>query len=399
MDKFKQLHIELHSLVIFRNLLKDDVLVKFLTLLSSLDDANVNQLDCYAEFLNTLFQHSNDFSDYLLKTVLRDDNFFIKNYQKNQAISASFESILKRELQIVQRCADLDPNEILSQLAYQDLLPIWDISRINLYARYMNRLKNIAKYGFGIFSEYHMFRSDSEKSIVPVLTPDQISLSDLKGYETERSVVIQNTRSLLAGNPAANVLLYGDSGTGKSSSIKAIANEYVSEGLRLVELKQEDYKLIPTIMKTLSEQPLKFILFIDDLSFEKDNSDFNALKSLLEGGLSAIPSNITVYATSNRKHMVKESFAQRDGDDIHRNETLQELIALSERFGLTVGFFKPNKKEYLNIIYELKNQYALNIDDVELSLLAEQYALKRGGRSPRAARYLIEYLRTDNDNF
>ena len=181
-------------------------------------------------------------------------------------------------------------------------------------------------------------------------------------------------------------MLYGDAGTGKSSSIKAIVNEYAPEGLRLVEIKQENYKLIPTVMHTLSEQPLKFILFIDDLSFEKDNSDFNALKSLLEGGLSARPSNIVVYVTSNRKHMIKESFSQRDGDDVHRNETLQELIALSERFGLTVGFFKPDKKEYLNIVYELKSQYKLNIDDMELSLLAEQYALKRGGRSPRTAR-------------
>ena len=395
MNKFKQLHIELHSLVIFRNILKDDVLLKFLNMLSSLDEADLDQLTCYTEFVNALFQHTNNFSDYLLKAVLRDDNFYIKSYAQDQAISESLEQNLQRELQIIQRCANLDPNEIRAQLFYKDLLPIWSTSNLDFYALYIDRLKHISKYGFGIFSEYHMFRSDTENMIVPVLTPDPICLEDLKGYETERAAVIKNTQSLLAGNSAANVLLYGDAGTGKSSSIKAIANEYASQGLRLVEIKQDDFKLIPAIMQILSEQPLKFILFIDDISFEKDNTDFNALKSLLEGGLSTRPSNIAVYATGNRKHMVKESFSQREGDDIHRNETLQELIALSERFGLTVGFFKPDKKEYLKIVYDLKKQYALNIDDMQLDLLAEQYALKRGGRSPRAARYLIEYLRNE----
>ncbi len=398
MNKFQKLYNDLHSLLIFRNLLKDDVFIKFLTVLSSLDDTNLNQLSCYAEFAHALFQHADDFSDYLLNAVLKDDNFYINNYANGRKISDSLEQNLQREMQIFQKCADLDPNELLSQLAYQDKLPIWGTSKIDLYALYTDRLKNISKYGFGIFSEYHMFKSDAAKSIVPVLTPDPILLSDLKRYENERNVVIKNTQSLLAGNAAANVLLYGDAGTGKSSSIKAIANQYASEGLRLVEIKREDYKLIPTIIQILSEQPLKFIIFIDDLSFEKDHTDFNALKSLLEGGLSAIPSNIAVYATSNRKHMVKESFSQREGDDIHRNETLQELIALSERFGLTVGFFKPDKTEYLKIVYDLKKQYSLHIDDMQLSLLAEQYALKRGGRSPRAARYLIEYLRNDSDS-
>lgn len=397
MNKFEQLYMDLHSLVIFRNLLRDNVIMKFISVLSSLDDTKLNQLDRYANFMNALFKQTNNFSDYLLRSMLRDDNFFIKKYAKDRTLTSSMEQTLKREINILQRSADLDPNEILSQLAYHDALPMWDTSVTDLYALYIDRLTNISTYGFGIFSEYHMFRSDADKSIVPVLTPDPITLEDLKGYETERAIVLKNTQTLLAGSTAANVLLYGDAGTGKSSSIKAIANEYASEGLRLVEVKRDDYNLIPIIMQILSEQPLKFILFIDDLSFEKDHSDFNALKSLLEGGLSAIPSNIAVYVTSNRKHMVKESFSQRDGDDIHRNETLQELIALSERFGLTVGFFKPDKEDYLKIIFDLKKQYAINIDDVQLSLLAEQYALKRGGRSPRAARYLIDYLRNDNE--
>ena len=395
MNKFKQLHIELHSLVIFRNVLQDDVLLKFFNMLSSADETDLAQLTCYVEFVNALFQHTNNFSDYLLQAVLRDDNFYIKSYAQDQAISESLEQNLQRELQIIQKCANLDPNEIRAQLSYKDLLPIWNTSQLDFYALYIDRQKHISKYGFGIFSEYHMFISDTESMIVPVLTPDPICLEDLKGYETERDAVIKNTQSLLAGNSAANVLLYGDAGTGKSSSIKAIANEYASQGLRLVEIKQDDFKLIPAIMQILSEQPLKFILFIDDISFEKDNTDFNTLKSLLEGGLSAKPSNIAVYATGNRKHMVKESFSQREGDDVHRNETLQELIALSERFGLTVGFFKPDKKEYLKIVYDLKKQYALNINDMQLDLLAEEYALKRGGRSPRAARHLIEYLRNE----
>jgi predicted AAA+ superfamily ATPase len=147
-------------------------------------------------------------------------------------------------------------------------------------------------------------------------------------------------------------------------------------------------------METVRTQPLKFILFIDDLSFENEHNEYNALKAILEGSVSAKPQNLVIYATSNRRHLVKETFSDREGDDVHRNETIQELSSLSDRFGLSVGFFNPDKRNYLEIVRQLKEQYQLAISDADLELIAEQYAMRKGGRSPRTARQLIDALRS-----
>ena len=169
-------------------------------------------------------------------------------------------------------------------------------------------------------------------------TPDPQRLSELPGYEKEREKVIANTKALLAGMPANNVLLYGDAGTGKSSAVKAIANEFAPEGLRLVEVKKNQLYQIPDLMDKLAANPLKFILFIDDLSFTANDDNFAALKAILEGSVGGRAKNIAVYATSNRRHLIKETLTDRTGDDIHEADTRQELMSLSARFGLTVTF-------------------------------------------------------------
>ena len=165
-------------------------------------------------------------------------------------------------------------------------------------------------------------------------------------------------------------------------------------GLRVIEITKKQLREIPALMDSLSKNPLKFILFIDDLSFTKDDDDFSALKAILEGSVSAKTSNLVVYATSNRRHLVKESFSDRDGDDIHFNDTREELISLSARFGLTITFSKPDKQLYIDIIENLAKQYEIHMDLDKLIMQAEAYALRRGGRSPRVAKQFVEYLKT-----
>ena len=196
----------------------------------------------------------------------------------------------------------------------------------------------------------------------------------------------------MEGRPAANVLLCGDAGTGKSSTVKAIANDFFNQGLRLIELRKDQLRYLPLVMAKISGNPLKFIIFIDDLSFNQNNDDFSMLKAALEGSASATAENAVIYATSNRRHIIKESFADRDGDDVHRNDTLQETLSLSERFGLTVLFSKPDKKLYLSIVHELAERHKIQMKKEELDVQAEAFALRKGSRSARCAEQFINSL-------
>ena len=162
--------------------------------------------------------------------------------------------------------------------------------------------------------------------------------------------------------------------------------------MRILEIRKDQLMDMPRILDELSENPLKFIIFIDDLSFQKGDDNFSALKAILEGSVSAKAKNVVIYATSNRRHLVKESFSDRDGDDIHRNDTMQEMLSLSERFGIHITFNKPDKKTYLNIVFHLAKDKGIDMDEKELELIAERYALERGGRSARAAKQLIDGL-------
>ena len=213
-------------------------------------------------------------------------------------------------------------------------------------------------------------------------------------YEREQKIIMDNTRALLSGKPAANILLTGDAGTGKSSTIKAIVNELYTEGLRILEVRKEQLHSIPALIDDLSANPLKFILFIDDLSFGKDDDNYSALKAILEGSVSAKSQNVVIYATSNRRHLVKESFTDREGDDIHFNDTLQEILSLSDRFGIRITFRRPDKATYLDIVRSLAVQRGLDFEPQKLEMEAERFALERGGRSPRAARQFVDSLQS-----
>ena len=252
-------------------------------------------------------------------------------------------------------------------------------------------MNEVSVKGYGMFARYHVFALENGR-LVPVRYPDPQRLSELPGYEQEREKVIANTRALLEGRPANNVLLYGDAGTGKSSTVKAIANEFAPDGLRLIEVKKNQLYQIPALMDELAKNPLKFILFIDDLSFTSNDDNFAALKAILEGGVGGRSHNVAVYATSNRRHLVKETMADRSGDDLHAMDTRQELMSLSARFGLTVTFQQPDKDRYDRILLELAKQYNVQMPSDQLFIKGAAFALRAGGRSPRVAKQFVELL-------
>lgn len=387
----KRLACELSALSVFRGILKYDTMSAFIGLLST-DGGKQEKLRLFGEFVYSLSEDNYCFSDFLCRAVYSDENRYIISAAQKSEIPQSLERNAKRELEIFSRLTELDANELCGNLSFDGYIPQFDNKKIDFVKTYEERIKNVGKYGYGIFATAKMFRVSGEE-IVPVKSADSTSLTEFVGYEEERKRVFENTRALCEGRPAANTLLCGDAGTGKSSTVKACANYFADYGVRLIELRKDQLFSLSYIMGRIAENPLKFIIFIDDLSFNKNDDCFSMLKAALEGSASAKADNAVIYATSNRRHIVKESFSDREGsDDIHHSDTVQELMSLSDRFGLTVYFEKPNKALYLEIIHSLARKNEIKLDLKELDIKAEAFALSRGSRSPRAAEQFINSL-------
>lgn len=392
-EKLDKLALKRNSVVIFRETGKDNVISDLMYLLSADTDNAEKFIGYYCDFAGSLYETGDtDISKHILKAVLENDNFYIRKSAKGEAIPQEMTECLISELKFFQEISELTPDDFLDELDYSGFMPKWTNSPVDIVGSYTERLKLVHRYGYGQYARYRMFVLKNG-AIVPVKYPDKQKLSELYGYERERNAVIDNTLALLNGKKAQNVLLYGDAGTGKSSTVKAVVNEFAGRGLRLVEITKEQLRDIPMLIDELSENPLKFIIFIDDLSFTSGEDCFGALKAVLEGSVSSGADNIAIYATSNRRHLIKESFSDREGDDIHRNDTMQEMLSLSARFGLRVNFSRPDKKNYTAIAVELAKAHGINQPDDEIILRAEQFAISSGnGRSPRTARQFINQL-------
>lgn len=387
----KRLACELSALSVFRGILKYDTMNAFIGLLST-DGGKQEKLRLFGEFVYSLSEDNYCFSDFLCRAVFSDENRYIISAAQKTEIPQSLRYNAKRELEIFSRLTELDENDLCGNLDFDGYIPQFDNKKTDFVKIYEERLKNVGRYGYDIFATAKMFRVSGEE-IVPVKSADSTSLTEFVGYEEERRQVFENTRALCEGRPAANVLLCGDAGTGKSSTVKACANYFADYGVRLIELRKDQLFSLSYIMGRIAENPLKFIIFIDDLSFNKNDDCFSMLKAALEGSASAKADNAVIYATSNRRHIVKESFSDREGsDDIHHSDTVQELMSLSDRFGLTVYFEKPNKALYLEIIHSLARKNEIKLDLKELDIKAEAFALSRGSRSPRAAEQFINSL-------
>ena len=391
--KLTELQIRLNSLAIFRALLSDPVVSALAGYLSSRESSTAVAVSQYATFVSALYDtEKRTLAGYIQHIVNNDENAYIRMIGQGKQPWPEMEAQVEQELLVLQAVADLTPEALREGLDWPGYLPVFANKRLNIVDSYHQRCANIHQLGYGIYAKHIMFYIGEGNRIVPVINPDQTRLSSLIDYKREQQIIMDNTIALLEGKPAANILLSGDAGTGKSSTVKAVVNELHDRGLRILEVRKEQLHAIPAILDELNTNPLKFILFIDDLSFQKDDDNFSALKAILEGSVSAKSRNVVIYATSNRRHLIKESFSDRDGDDIHRNDTMQEIISLSERFGIQVTFQKPNKEVYLGIVRHLAAQKGIDMDTNELDMLAERFALGRGGRSARAATQFIDGL-------
>ena len=380
----------LRGLVIFRELLMDPAIAGFEAVLAMADedDGDAFATAC-AEFESSLFESTESWTDYLCNAVLQSENVCVRRKAHGE-LSPVLADSLQRELALLNELAGLTLEEILAGMENApDFFAAWTTHPCDLSGEYARRMNEVSVKGYGMFARYHVFVVE-DGQLVPVKHPDPQRLSELPGYEKEREKVIANTEALLEGRPANNVLLYGDAGTGKSSAIKAIANEYAPQGLRLVEVKKNQLFQIPDLMDQLASNPLKFILFIDDLSFTTNDDNFAALKAILEGSVGGRAGNIAVYATSNRRHLIKETLEDRSGSDIHESDTRQELMSLAARFGLTVTFGQPDKSRFVQIVSDLAAQYGVGEDPEKLIVKAEAFAIRAGGRSPRVAKQFIE---------
>lgn len=386
----KVLSCRLSALSVFRGILDKKEISAFLGFLKA--DDICDKLSFYGEFVSALGAYDGSFSAFLKKAVCEDENVYIKAVAKGKDVSGSVKANAEKELELFSYLTELTPEMLFEGSDYEGYVPAFDNEKVDFSAVYTERLSHIEYYGYGIFATAGMFRVENGE-IIPVEAADDITAEIFIGYEKERQQVMDNTEALVMGKSAQNVLLCGDAGTGKSSTVKAVANAYFSRGVRLIELRKDQLFSLSHVMGRIADNPLKFIIFIDDLSFNKNDDCFSMLKAALEGSASAKASNAVIYATSNRRHIVKERFSERGHeDDIHHSDTVQELLSLSDRFGLVVYYSKPNKKLYLDIVHELAKRENLTMDEKELDIKAEAFALAKGSRSPRAAQQFIKGL-------
>lgn len=260
-------------------------------------------------------------------------------------------------------------------------------------------------YGVGMFGSNKAFRiqdrTDSKLVFLPINNMDKVMLSDLVGYEIQKKKLVDNTRAFVEGKKANNVLLFGDSGTGKSTSIKAIVNEFYDQGLRMIEIYKHQFKDLSNVIAAVKNRNYKFIIYMDDLSFEEFEIEYKFLKAVIEGGVETKPDNILIYATSNRRHLIRETWSDRNDvqqdEGMHRSDTMQEKLSLVNRFGVTINYSKPSQKEYFDIVIHLAAKAGIKMSEDELKAEANKWELSHGGISGRTAQQFIYYLQGQED--
>ncbi|MEI0539875.1 ATP-binding protein [Brachyspira pulli] len=391
-EQVTKIRLGLSNIVIFRDILKTKVIKKLIKFLEVYEDNNkIKVIDYYSDFLYELFKYDLTIGDYILSQILLDNNTYINKKIKQENINNYLENALKKELYFFEFISSFDFTTLFEE-EYSKNIAQLENKKIDFYNIYTDHINNINKKGYGIFYNSNMFTLDDRKNIIPAKHQDMQNIKQLYGYERERSKVIQNTKALLEGKKANNILLYGDAGTGKSSTIKAISNMFKDDGLRLIEVKKDQLSFITDIIEDLSYSPLKFIIFIDDLTFSSNDDTFSYLKAILEGGVNSFPTNVVVYVTSNYRHLIKENFNDRTGDDIHIEDTIQQIISLTNRFGIIITFQRPDKDLFIDIVLSYAEYNNIKMDKEELIKQAESYAIRSAGRSPRAAKQFIETL-------
>jgi uncharacterized protein len=421
----KLLNHQVASLLVYQSIFDNSVGKAFLNLLNTFhnNDESISAsllpsvmcLQAYGNWFKTLAATNQSWQEYLIQQILRNDNPFSQQVQQKslEHLPSALLEAAKNDLQTLQNIYNCSTDKIsqwvktASQLQFNPTP--WELpsenKELNFLLKYDNwgdSLPELASYyrqnGTGIYAEYGAFRWQ-ENSLVGIDNPDPILLESLVGYEEQKKSLIKNTEFLLAGYSALNVLLYGSRGSGKSSLVKALLPSYKNRGLRLIEVNKSELKDLPIITDQLAKLPQKFIIFVDDLSFEEDDDSFKALKVVLEGSLTRKPKNVVVYATSNRRHLVREFFGDRpqlqDNSEIQAWDTVQEKLSFGDRFGLTLTFTPANQDTYLEIVNHLAKEAKINLKQEDLEFKAKQWATRNNGRSGRTAKQFIDFLEAE----
>lgn len=397
----------LNRLLVYRNLLKDDLIQKtvdFLNELNEYDEKKRSKLQKqFSEIASQLLQFGfrenimdSLWKKYVFYLITQDENVFSLSCEKRSTIlDGNIESALRRDLSILLEFSNLDWSEIASKI---EIEPLHFLSsknneeNISIEGKILELCNYYYQNGCGIMGKYKAFRW--EDRLRGIEHPDSIRLDDLIGYEEQKKALIENTEAFLQGKKANNVLLFGDRGTGKSSSVKALLNEYANRGLRLIELSKHQLVDFNKIISLIKNRNRYFIIFMDDLSFEEFEIDYKYMKAVIEGGIEKKPDNVLIYATSNRRHLIKETWRDRQSSDeeVHISDSVQEKISLADRFGISITYTSPNQKEYLEIVEGLARKARIKMPREELKRRALQWEMWHNGRSGRTAQQFIDYI-------
>ncbi len=424
------------KLILYRDLGEDSILLKLAGIFEDFD----LKRGSHAELTTRIYEQmkaildlstqygfdKNLWHNYLAFILLTNENSFSMTSEKVGANDGTVNHFAKEDFAIFKKLFDFDFAPIEKELGIDCFSTICNYRAIPKKERVYN--KNVsekvqavseqiekasdeedifrivtdfyAAYGVGMFGLNRAFRirpvTDGVE-FLPINNTEQVLLKDLIGYEIQKKKLIENTEAFLKGLPCNNVLLCGDAGTGKSTSIKALLNEYYDQGLRMIEIYKHQFQDLSAIIAQVKNRNYRFIIYMDDLSFEEFEIEYKYLKAVIEGGMETKPDNVLIYATSNRRHLIKETWNDRNDmetdNGMHRSDTMQEKLSLVARFGVTIYFGKPSQKEYFTIVKELRKRYpSITCTDEELCAKANQWELSHGGISGRTAQQFINYM-------